>query len=126
MLTVDLMIILFHRKLDKLHCNGNKNQLKVICYNFFFVKISIFKFSVYECFFFPFWFPCFAKISIFKFPIYECFIFFHYDLLFFKSHNSTFLYLSVFNFSILIYFLLKISIMELFYILVFYYIFFSL
>ena len=32
---VDLMIILFHLKLDKFFCTGVMNQLKVICYDFF-------------------------------------------------------------------------------------------
>ena len=41
MLMVKLMIVLFHLKLDKFHGTGVMNQLKVICYDLFFVHIKM-------------------------------------------------------------------------------------
>ena len=57
-LMIDLMIILFHLKLDKLYFVGDMNLLKVLCYDFFFFfgKISILNFSICECFYFLFFF----------------------------------------------------------------------
>ena len=41
MLIVDLVIMLFHLKLDKFYCIRVMNYLKVICYNFFFLQIKM-------------------------------------------------------------------------------------
>ena len=41
MLMVDLMIILFHLKLDKFYCIGAMNQLEMICYDFFICSYKI-------------------------------------------------------------------------------------
>ena len=42
------MIILFHLKLDKFYCIGFINQLKVICYDFFHMKMSYYWFNRQE------------------------------------------------------------------------------
>ena len=45
---VDLMIILFHLKLDKFYCFRNMNYLKVICYDLLFFVIFVYiKMSYY-------------------------------------------------------------------------------
>ena len=41
MLMVDLIIILFYLKLDRFHCIGARNQLKMNFYDLFFVQIKI-------------------------------------------------------------------------------------
>ena len=41
MLMVDLMIILFHPKLDKFYCIGAMNQFNVICYDLLFVHMKM-------------------------------------------------------------------------------------
>ena len=48
MLMVDLTIILFHLKLDKLYCIGVMNQLKMISFDLFFfvhIKMSYYLFN---------------------------------------------------------------------------------
>ena len=47
MLMVDLMIILFHLKLNKLYCIGAMNQLKMICF-FIHIKMSYYWFNKEE------------------------------------------------------------------------------
>ena len=50
MLMVDLMIILFNLKLHKFYYIGAMNQLKMICYDLFFVhiKMSYYQFNRQE------------------------------------------------------------------------------